>query len=448
MEGNPMGAVGLLNDAGQLAQLLAPEALETPIIAAGLSTLSVMSEGFGEGNPDDGQAFSDGAGQFQAVGDGLSGAYPNEWHGTGSSAYSNRNADQIGSAEQLLQADNLVVQILSTQAQQVGAGRDQMDTISTALGAMVPICFALELDIFGGTEASLVLQGISVATALAAAGVTMNTMISESSSNAAQLQRAATMYRTASEAPPLNTMPPPPTSGNKGGTGEPSSPSGPGGRSENGSGNGSCAGTGGGSSPGAGSGAGGGSGSASGAGGGSAPGAGNAPSMPSMPQTPSIPTGASTGGGMGAMPSLPQMGGGSGSGSGGGSGGGLLSSLAGIASQAVQAATQAAQQAKQQDTTAQDPNAQDPNAQDPDRDKAVDPSADTEDSEAQPGDPNHSGASAGTASQAGRAPIQVSFDDGARHVEISVVPETARGPVHVSLDPANLSAPPRITTET
>ena len=61
--------------------------------------------------------------------------------------------------------------------------------------------------------------------------------------------------------------------------------------------------------------------------------------------------------------------------------------------------------------------------------------------------PVAAGAAAGTDSPAGRAPIQVSFDDGTHHVEVAVDPDTAKGPVHVSLDPANPTAPPRITTE-
>ncbi|MBN9634158.1 MAG: hypothetical protein J0H22_02815 [Actinobacteria bacterium] len=59
-----------------------------------------------------------------------------------------------------------------------------------------------------------------------------------------------------------------------------------------------------------------------------------------------------------------------------------------------------------------------------------------------------SAAAPGAESPAGRAPIQVSFDDGAHHVEVAVDPDSAKGPVHVSLDPSNPTAPPRITTET
>ncbi|MDR3659390.1 MAG: EspA/EspE family type VII secretion system effector, partial [Mycobacterium sp.] len=209
MEGNPMGAIGLVNDAGQIAELLLPESAATPIIAGGMFALTTMSLGFGLGDPDTGESFSDGAGLFQSAGDGLSGAYPNDWHGSASSAYSNRNAEQIGSAEQLLQADNLVVQILGAEAEQVASGREQMDNIATCLGAMIPVCLALEATVIGAPE-SLALQATSVAVAAAAAGMTISNMLSESSSNAAQLSQAASMYQSASHAPPLSTMPPPP----------------------------------------------------------------------------------------------------------------------------------------------------------------------------------------------------------------------------------------------
>ncbi len=93
MSGDPIGGlVGLANDAGQLAQMLMPEAAATPIIEGGMYGLTLVSLGFGMGDPDTGESFSQGAELFQAAGDGLSNAYPNEWHGSAASSYSSRNA--------------------------------------------------------------------------------------------------------------------------------------------------------------------------------------------------------------------------------------------------------------------------------------------------------------------------------------------------------------------
>lgn len=69
--------------------------------------------------------------------------------------------------------------------------------------------------------------------------------------------------------------------------------------------------------------------------------------------------------------------------------------------------------------------------------------------EDKPGEePKDAAGSAAGDGGAGRPPIHVAVDDGVRRVEFDVQPEQAQGTVHVSLDPANLDAPPRITTET
>lgn len=113
----------------------------------------------------------------------------------------------------------------------------------------------------------------------------------------------------------------------------------------------------------------------------------------------------------------------------------MLGGLLGAAAQIAQLATAATQQAEQQDPNAQDaagPDDGNPDDGDPGGGSPDDPPA---------------GAAGGPESAVGRAPIHVSFDAGAAHTELTVDPETTKGSIHVSVDPANPTAPPRITTE-
>jgi uncharacterized membrane protein YgcG len=444
MEGDPLGAVGLLGNAGQWAQLLFPEAIATPVIAGGLKVLSLTSLTMGEGSPDGGGAFSDGAKLFQSNGKSLEGAYPTEtWSGSASDAYTSQNSHQIQRATTMLEADNDIVRILSTQAQQVDHARTEVDWAAKGLAAVIPVAMALEATVLGAPE-SIALQLAAVVTASAFAGLAVGNLVNYANHNAAQIQEATDKYRQAGAAdtPSGSSSASPSDSCNETGPTTSPNPNDPNEPSTPGNQNGPTS-TGNPGSP-----YGGGSGPGSPYGGGSGPGGsgsgGGSPATPSTPPAPAT-TGlpiragnAATGAGMGAtpspsqmggMPSPPQMGGGAGSG-----GAGILGSLIGAAGQAVQAATQAAQQADQQDPNAQDAGGAGDDQPGPDEADDDQPRSD------------EPGASGGTESPAGRAPIHVSFDAGAAHTELTVDPETVKGPIHVSLDPANPTAPPHITT--
>lgn len=383
MEGDPQGAVGLFGDAGKWAQALAPAATATPVIKGGLWTLTAVSVTMGEGSPDGGDDFSDGATLFQTHGKTLEGAYPTEtWSGSASDAYMSQNSDQIQRATTMLAADNDIVRILSTQAQQVDNARREVDWASKGLAAMIPVALALEATVLGAPE-SIALQVAAVAAALAAAGLTANNLRNYAHDNAGQIQEATAKYRQAGTAPSTGSLAPstdsdtqsvPDNPGNPSVPGTPGNQSGPTGSGNPGGQSGSGSGAGSGSGSGAGSGVG------SGAGGGSGSGS---PATSSMPSTTSAPSAAgnpaSSGAGMGGMPSLPQMGGGSGSGT------GMLGGLMGSAGQIAEAVTQAVQQANQEGQSG--------------------------DKTGEAGD-SQPGASAGSESQAGRAPINVPFGIG------------------------------------
>lgn len=371
MEGDPLGAVGLLGDAGKWAQLLVPSAIATPVIQGGLYVLMATSASMGEGSPDGGGAFSDGAKLFQSNGKNLERAYPTEtWSGSASDAYTTQNSHQIQRATTMLEADNDIVRILSTQAQQVDNARREVDWASKGLAAVIPVAMALEATVLGAPE-SIALQIAAVATASGFAGLTVGNLMNYMQDNAAQIQKATEKYRMAGAVSASTGSPPalpsssgtptaPNNPGNLSGSGSPGNQSGP-----TSSGNpGGVSGSGGGSSAGSG---------------------GESPATPSMPVMPTSTTGmppgstnaASTGTGMGGMPSLPQVGSGSGSGGSGGGGTGQLRSLAGAAEQVMKVATQAAEQSDQQDA---------------DRQNASKP-----------------GATSGAESQVGRAPINFPY---------------------------------------
>ncbi|MGW4100190.1 EspA/EspE family type VII secretion system effector [Mycobacterium sp. NPDC004974] len=381
MEGDPQGAVGLIGDAGKWAQALSPAATATPVIKCGMYTLTLISLTMGEGSPDGGDDFSDGAKLFQTHGKSLEGVYPTEtWSGSASDAYMSQNSHQIQRATTMLGADNDIVRILSTQAQQVDRARREVDWASKGLAAMIPVALALEASVLGAPE-SIALQVAAVATALTAAGLTANNLRNYASDNAAQIQEATAKYREAGAVSTSGAGSPASPSG----SGDPAGPTNPGNTSGPGNADGQSEPTSTGSSgnpSGGGSGAGSSGGSGAGSSGGSGGGGSSMPQMPSTIGTPSGATNAaSSGGGMGSLPSLPQMGGGS-----GGGGGGGLGSLVGAAGQIVETMMQAVEQPDQQDPSAQNGEAGAASEQ--------------------------SGAAAGGESQAGRAPINASFGAG------------------------------------
>ena len=447
LDGDLMGAVSLVSDGAQLAQMFLPAAYATPIIEGGLIALDLASKTLGFGNPNGGDDFEEGATALQSTGRGLEQAYPTSWEGSSSSAYSSQNSKQIDRTSALISADNQVVSILGTEAEQVSTTRDNMDNIASCLGATIPAALALNAIPVYGQAASLTLQATAVAVAVAASGVTMGQMVSNAMDNASQLKQALAKYQQVSSeaklggssmsgAPSMPGTGSPSTSGNgdspAGSSPSSSTPTGgtsSGGGGTSGSSGGASSGSGGGSSGGAGSGSG-----SGGAGSGSGSGSGSTPSTSAG--SPSGTSGGSSGGASGGAA---------------GGGAGMLGSLGSLVGQVVQAATQAAGQAQQAATQAATQAAE-----------QVQKAA----GEGQEGDPNAAGEEiqtvgreepapeqegaegAGSVVPGERAPIHIAVDfDADRRLEMDVQPDQVKGPIHVSLDPANVTAPPRVTRE-
>ncbi|WP_052506341.1 EspA/EspE family type VII secretion system effector [Mycolicibacterium llatzerense] len=419
-----MAVGGLVADAADMAgKLFQMASFETPIIARGLQDLDKMSKQLGTGAPENGESFTKGATELNSGATALGQAVPGDsWSGSGADAYSTKNKTQIAQTNAVAKTDSAVAKILAREAQQLATARKQLNAISTMLSLAIPgAVMSLHMGDLVGWQ---VKQITAVNLAMAAAGQVMSTMTAHAATNAAEMTTAASGYQTVATATTAQTpTPPTPPPGNTPGTTPGSTPSG---------------------NPGTGGNQGGGGGNSGGGGGSS--GGGGSPSAPTMPEMPST-TGASGGSGggspTGGMPSSggsPSGGGGSPSGGGGSGAGSGLGSLGQLIGQAIQAA-----QEKKDDKTKE---GEEGPADEKDKDgkdkegEADKPGEESKDPTAAP-----EGAAAADGA-AGRAPIHVSVDDGVRRVEFDVQPEQAQGTVHVSLDPANLAAPPRITTET
>lgn len=406
-----MAVGGLVADAADMAgKLFQMASFETPIIERGLQDLDKMSKQLGTGAPENGESFSKGANELNSGATALGQAVPGDsWAGSGADAYSTKNKTQIAQTNAIAKADSAVAKILAREAQQLAAARKQLNAISTMLSLAIPgAVMSLHMGDLVGWQ---VKQITAVNLAMAAAGQVMSTMTAHAATNAAEMTTAASGYQTVVTATTAQTptpqTPPGTTPGTTPATTPGTTPSG----NTNAGGN-------------------------QGGGGGNSGGGGGSPSAPTMPEMPST-TGASGGSGggspTGGMPSsggTPSGGGGSPSGGGSGAGSGL-----GSLGQLIGQAIQAAQEKKDDKTKEGAAEENDKDGKDKEGEESKDPAA----------APDGAAAADGAA---GRAPIHVSVDDGVRRVEFDVQPEQAQGTVHVSLDPANLAAPPRITTET
>jgi uncharacterized protein YukE len=119
------------------------EAVETPIIEAGLLTLMGMSNACGFAKPDRGQGFGLGSDAFQKIDDALgSTGAPDSWTGDAAGAYSAQNTVQAQRAKSLSEADRRIQHILEKQADQVQSTKDWLDHLTTMLTGFIPAAVA------------------------------------------------------------------------------------------------------------------------------------------------------------------------------------------------------------------------------------------------------------------------------------------------------------------
>lgn len=411
---------------------------KSPILAAGQHVILSMKLTTGVGDPENGERFGQGADRLGNAGETLNSAFPDDsWDSGGSGAYTGRNTEQVGRSETMINADRTVATVLSREAGQIAATRENLDGQSDWLADMSLVTMVTGCIPYVGKAAQISAEIAMVTKAVGESTNQLTTMQRFAGTNAAELQDAVNQYSAVAQdatptGPDRDFPPTTPTDGDQ--EKDPEQP----GDTPPGE---SLAGP---TAPGAP-----GPGTPSGGGGG-APTPQSAPAAPSMPSgLPSAPQPAAAGGDMtgamiGAMGSVL------------GSLGGILGAVAQAAQVAAQAATQAAGQ------QAQDPAADDPEAgehrvaeksekgdepkpgEDPDQEMADDqanrdveqgsgegaddvPANDgaADDGAAKTLPPDLQAASAG-GGDAGRAPV---------HIEVDFNQDQLRAPVTVKLDP-------------
>ncbi|WP_019970329.1 EspA/EspE family type VII secretion system effector [Mycobacterium sp. 141] len=185
--------LGTLIDIGRQFFANAPE---TPIIDAGLKVINGMTEMCGDGSPDTGAGFANGAGEFSDVGESLSSAAPDDsWAGGGASAYAEQNVKQQNRMQSLAETDSSIAQVLAQEAEQLGVTVQQLNSAATTLQlAILPASIAMA-DPLGGEAVSVAIQIAAVAGGMAIATPAMANMVSNSMQNARAIQQAANSYR-------------------------------------------------------------------------------------------------------------------------------------------------------------------------------------------------------------------------------------------------------------
>ena len=316
--------------ASQLGRRLVKSA-KSPILNAGQHVIAGMKLTTGIGSPENGERFGQGADQLSAAGSTLSTAFPDDsWDSSGAGAYTGRNNDQLSRTQTMIGADQLVASVLSREAGQIAATRENLDSQSDWLADMSLLTMAAGMLTPVGMAAKTMAEIAMVTKAIGESSNQLMTMQQNASANAAELQGAVSQYSAvAQEARPTGAdgdfatpvRPGEPQPGEQPGE-QPAPPSAPGAPSVGGGGAGGP--SGGGGAP---------------AGGAAAP---QTPATPSMSGTPTAapPAAAGAGGDMaGAMAGV--------MGSVMGSLGGMLGGITQAVAQAAQVATQAATQAVQ-----------------------------------------------------------------------------------------------------
>jgi hypothetical protein len=174
------------------------EAVETPIIEAGLLALMGMSNACGFAEPDQGQGFGLGSDAFQKIEEALgSTGAPASWTGDASSAYSGQNDVQQGRAKALAAADRKIQHVLEREAGQVKATRDVLDHATTILSAaIIPAiaAYGIEFPPGAGVALSTEIQIAAVAATVPYATARFEELGYHAIDNADEIRQAAEAY--------------------------------------------------------------------------------------------------------------------------------------------------------------------------------------------------------------------------------------------------------------
>jgi hypothetical protein len=195
--------IGFMQPIGQAtAQALgaarAAAALETPIIDIALTSMNVMNNLCGFGDPDKGEQFARGSDAFNAVKEQLGSCHPPErWQGTSSDAYGDRNTEHQQRADVLAEIDRTVQEVLGKEAEQVAATRTVLDHNQTILTFAIPPAIAammIEIPPGAGLALSMSIQTAAVAATLPTCTGQFSQLVSDAAHNATLIRRAGASY--------------------------------------------------------------------------------------------------------------------------------------------------------------------------------------------------------------------------------------------------------------
>lgn len=171
------------------------KAAKSPILAAGQHVIDGMKLTTGLGDPESGARFGQGAERFGDAGQTLTAAFPGaEWDSSGSHTYTGRNNEQVTRTQTMIGADQLVASVLSREAQQIAATRDNLDSQSDWLGDMSLITMATGCIPYVGKAAQIAAEVAMVSKAVGESTNQLMSMQDNASANAAEVRGAVRQY--------------------------------------------------------------------------------------------------------------------------------------------------------------------------------------------------------------------------------------------------------------
>ncbi|MFV8243854.1 EspA/EspE family type VII secretion system effector [Mycolicibacterium peregrinum] len=188
-------ASGSLGAAESLANF--SKAVGTPIINAGLITLTMESNLLGFGRPEDGERFTRGANHFMdAYTALLKSRPPGDWHGSGSTEYGDRNKEQQTRASDLHSKDVAIQKELSAEAGQVSDTRDYVSKCQTKLAAAIIPAIAAKFAPWGGPALAMAIEFAAVAATVYPATKQLNQLINAAGAHARAVKSIASEYES------------------------------------------------------------------------------------------------------------------------------------------------------------------------------------------------------------------------------------------------------------
>lgn len=195
------------------------DAMGSEILDGGQKVIEGMRLTTGAGEPENGDRFGQGWSRFNAAGETLTSAFPNDsWRGEGADAYLGQNRTQTGRTNTVALLDRGVQTVIAREAYQVAYHRDKLDDQSNFLADLSYVTTALGLIPGYGKAMKATVEAAAVQAALSICSLELYELSREANQNAAELRQAVGLYAGAAEtAPPTPTptpsAPPPPPPG-------------------------------------------------------------------------------------------------------------------------------------------------------------------------------------------------------------------------------------------